>query len=158
MSSDTTSNIVKTAIARLLAYVDDAGHSIGDYVGTGASARIFANLAPDNVAYPYIVLRKFNSETSPEYGNLRQEYDLDVRCYGRPRGAKEQETELIADLVEGALLTWQESSTTLGLTYSHKSSRDTSEPDADPPDRDIVTVAVVVRCASWPKYVTNALT
>lgn len=154
MASDTTGNLLKTIIARILAFADDSNRDVGDYVG----ARVYVSQAPDDVAYPYVVLQKRPAQTDPEYANLREEYLIEALCVGAPR-SKEQETELIADLVEAALLTWHESSAALGLSFGMRTEeRSTLPPDESPFDRNIVAVRVTVRCCSWSKRLTNALT
>lgn len=153
MSSDATSNQLKTVIARLLAYQNDAGQQLSTYI----AARVYVSQAPDDTSGTYLVVRKINTELDPEVGNLREEFDIEITGYGRPR-SKEQEVELVVDLAEEALITWKESSPALGLSYGRYANRDTEEPDPDPEDRDLVKVRTLVRCASWAKRLSNALT
>lgn len=158
MSSDITGNLIKTAIARILAYTQDGGTTVTTYVGSGSSARVYVSKAPDDAQYPYVVLRKMESESDPDYPNLREEYVIEAMCYGRPR-SKEQETEQIADLVEEALLTWHESSAANGLTYGVElDKRDTEPAFPEAVDSDIVAIRVRVRCCTWSKRLSNALT
>lgn len=153
MPSDSTSNLVTTIVDRLKTYTDVNGYSVNALTG----GRIFVNQAPDNSAAPYVVVRKGNTETDPDYGNLRQGFDLEANCYGRPRGG-EQDVELIADLVEGALLSWREASAANGLSFCEFTDRETMPPPLDPVDREFVQVVVLARIASWAKYNINALT
>jgi len=159
MATDTTGDRQNTIRDRMLAFVDDAGRHIGQYVGTGANARIYHTQAPDPATYPYIVVRNSAGETDPEFANLFEEFDVEITVYHRPRGAAEKEAELIADLAEAAILTWHESSAALGLTYGQRRKhRETLRPDPDAEIRDLIEVELVVQCGSWPKKLTNALT
>lgn len=153
MGSDSTVNLVKTAIARILAYTNDGGASVGTYIGT----RCYANRAPDNTSGTYIVVRLTNSEDDPELGGLRVEFDAEITVFGR--GAdKAQEVETVLDLAEEALLTWHESSAANGLTYGMRIQRETEPLDTDPEDRSLVATRSAVRCCSWQKRLSNALT
>lgn len=159
MSSDTTGDRLNTIRDRLLAFVDDSGRQLSTYVGVGASARIFSSLAHDQTAYPYLVVRSSSGETDPEFANLRETFDVEITVYHRPRGTNQKEAELLADLAEAALLTWQESSASLGLTYGqYRKHRETLTPEPDADVRDLVEIELVVTCGSWPRKLTNALT
>ena len=154
MATDTTSAQLKAAIARLLAYSDDSGRDVADFV----TDRLYVSQAPENAPHPYIVVRKASGATDPEYGNLLEEFELEIDCWGRPRHSKEQETELIADLCEGAMLTWHESSAVLGLTYGMSVERETLDNEQNPELRDIVGIRLRARVACWPRRLSNALT
>lgn len=150
-----TSDQLKSVVARLLAYVDDSGNTLGTRWGASG---LYVSQAPDSTsATRYGVVRKINTQSSPEYSNTSQLFDLEVMCYGRPRSS-EQDVEFDADLAEGALLTWTESSSALGLTFARESQRDTLPALPDPYDRELVTVRLVVSCRSFAKYLINALT
>lgn len=154
MSSDSTVNLAKTAVARILAYQNDAGADVGDYVDT----RVYANRAPDNTSGTYVVVRLINIEDDPDYpAGLRIEFDVEITVFGRGAN-KAQEVETVLDLAEEALLTWHESSATNGLTYGMRLQRETEPVDTDPEDRTLVAARSAVRCCSWSKRLSNALT
>lgn len=151
MATDTTPNQIKTIVARILAYQNDAGQDVGDYV----SDRVFVGAAPDSTTGTYIVLRKLRVETRDF--NLCEDYDIEITAYSRPL-SKAQEVELVADLAEEALLTWHESSDALGLSYGMHVVRETEPIETDPEDRNLVAARTAVRCTSWTKRMSNALT
>lgn len=152
-----TSDMLKSVVARLLAFTDDSGNTLNTRLGANG---VWIGRAPDNVftsTARWIVVRKINTQSSIDFGNTAQTFDIEVMCYGRGAGA-EQAVELDADLAEAALLTWFESGASLGITWGRQSERDTLEPPPEPYDRELVTVRIAVNCLSFPKYLTNALT
>lgn len=157
MPSDTTPALMQSAYDRLLAFVDDTGRTLSTYVGTDPTARIYMDEAPTENAYPYIILRHTRGRPDPEVGNLREFFDIEAHCVHRQRD-KEIDCETIADLVEEALLTWQESGPTLGLTCGQSSTRETMPTLTDPSNRDLIEVVVTVTCFSWSIRLSNALT
>jgi hypothetical protein len=154
--SDSTEAHVDAAVAHVKAYVSP---TTGKTVLLLAAGRVYGGQAPPAAAYPHVVLRKTNAGADPEYNNLREVFDLEATCIHQSR-QKLSDCEAIADLIEQALLSWRESSPEIGLTFGQTSVRDTDPPDDEllPKDRDLVTVRVVVRCASWPRRLTAAMT
>ena len=150
MSSDTTKALLQSANDRLLAYVDNAGRKLTDYIGLD-SPRLFIRIAPDACTYPYVVIRIMQSDTDTDYSNLRAIVQIEALCVHR---ADDGNVELVADLVEDALLTWRESSDTLGITFGQSSTRESREPINDPINRDLAEVALTVTCGSWEKRLT----
>lgn len=144
---------MKTAVARVLAYQNDAGADVGDYV----SDRVYVGRAPDNTSGTYIILRQINVESDPDYPGLRDEFDIEITVFGRGAG-KAQEVETVLDLAEEALITWHESSAANGLTYGISKTRESEPVETDPEDRTLMASRALVHCASWPKRLSNALT
>src|SRR5689334_230452 len=99
MTTASTTDFVKAIVDRIRDYTDAASRSVGSI----CDDRVFVTQAPDDAAYPYVVLR-LDTRSDPDTCNIREEFELDVTAYGRPR-AKEQETELLAELILKALLT-----------------------------------------------------
>lgn len=121
--------------------------------------QVYISQAPDNATGLYVVLRKINTRSSPEYSNLRQSFDIEAMCFGRPRSA-EATVETIVDVVEQSLLTWQDGgSSTLGLSFAKDTqARDTLPMLPDPYDRELVQVRLLMNCVSWARYYSDALT
>lgn len=153
MTTTSRSALVKTIVDRLKTYVDAGGNSIG----TLASNRVYVTQAPDDTAFPCLVVRAINWQTTAELNNTQATFDLEVMVMHRPRSA-EQAAELLGDLVEEAMLTWRESSAALGLSFANTSRRDTYPPLPTPADRELVQHRVMVSCTTWPHYLTAALT
>lgn len=151
MSSDTTKALLQTAYDRLIAYSDGAGRTLADYIGNNPK-RLYVRVAPDAISCPYVVLRASDATPDVEFSNLRAHITFEARCIHR---AEDGNVEQIADLVEEALLTWQESSPTLGLTRGQSSRRESVEPEKDSSNRDLAEVIVYVTCVSWATRLTG---
>lgn len=153
MASDTTPSLVKTIVARILAYANDAGADVGDYLGT----RVYVRRAPSPKTYPYQVVRLERRRPDPELGNVAERFDIVLETFGRPQST-EQTCELAHDLAEEALLTWRESSAALGLSFGVGSDRESVEPTDDPEENDLVHIRSRVECLSFTKRLSNAHT
>jgi hypothetical protein len=152
MSTASRSALVKTIVDRLKAYADGSGNSIN----TLTTGRVYVNQAPDATAFPCVVLRMLSWQTQAQFNNTQATFDLEVMVMHRPR-SKEQEAELIGDLVEEALLTWRESGASLGLSHANTSRRETIPPLPLPADRELVQHRLVISCTTWPRFLTTAL-
>jgi hypothetical protein len=142
MSTATTVDLMKTIVARLIA---------------AGITRVYVSQAPDLAVFPYAVVRKINAQSAPEYQNARENFELEMMFFGRPR-ATEQAVEALADTAVASMLTWVESGATLGLSFTDRYSRDSLPPPGDPGDRELVQVRVLFECSSWPRYLTVPLT
>jgi hypothetical protein len=151
MSSDTTKAQLQTVYDRLIAYADSAGRKLTDYLSV-SSPRLYVRLSSDAVQYPYVVFRVSDAEPDVEFANLRTHFTIEARCVHR---TEDGTVEQIADLVEEALLTWQESSALLGFTRGQSSRRESQEPLTDAPNRDLAEVTVYVTCFSWATRLTG---
>lgn len=147
--SDSTNGDIDAIVARIKAYTSPTASTT---VARLAAGRVYGWQAPDNAAFPHVVVRKINARTDPQYAHLRENYDIEAMCFHqRP---KERDCESIADVVEQSLLSWRESSTTLGLTFARTAQRDRLPYLNDAANKDIVTVRVIVGVAAFPKRLT----
>lgn len=144
MSTASTAGLMNTIWTRLTS----APYSI---------ARVYISQAPDAAVFPYIVFRKINGTSAPEYQNARENFEIEFMIFGRPR-SMEQAVEALGDTVLAAMLTWTESGATLGLTFAQSYQRDSLPPPPDPGDRELVQVRIAFQCATWPRYLTVPLT
>jgi hypothetical protein len=144
-----TADFLQAARDRVKEFVSARGDSIGTICGE----RIFLRMAPDNVAMPYVVVTLDGSESDPGFSNLKREFQLGILGVS----SDPQESELLADLGEAALLTWRNSSAAEGLMYGVRAARDTTEPN-DPALRDRCETRVVVTLAAWTQPLTSANT
>lgn len=143
MSTETIPEQMQTIVARLR---DDAGLT-----------KVYISQAPDDaMTGRQTVVRKINALGDPAFANLRETFDLEVMCYGRPRST-EQAVEADAEAALVSLLTWRESGAAVGLSFARTWSKTTLPPPPAPADRELVTVRVVVSCVSWPAYLTTPL-
>lgn len=131
----------------------------GTTIGTLTSNRVIIDWAPDNTQFPCVVMRIIDWQSDASLSNMAVTFDVEVMVYGRGRTPSTVSTvKQIADLAEQALLTWKESSATLGLTFGQFSQRDTVPPPPEPADREVFAERVLVTCQSFPRYITDALT
>lgn len=149
MSTTSQSAIIETIAARLLAYSFG-----GTAIATLAGSRVYIDWPPDSAAFPCVVARI----ASWQSGNVMADFELECMVYGRGRtAANARAVKQIADLIEQAMLTWLESSPTLGLSYGKTVDRETLPVPPDPFDRDVMAERVAVSCSTVPRYVTDAL-
>lgn len=153
MSSTSQSAVIETIVARLLAYSFG-----GTTINTLAGGRVYIDWPPDDAAFPNVLVRITNWQSDPQYGNARSTFDVEIMVYGRGRSATNARTvKQIADLAEQALLTWRESSSTLGLSFGRTSERETAPPPPDPFDREVMAERILVNGVSWARYLTDAI-
>lgn len=150
-TTDSTTDFVKAIVTRIRDYADANSRS----VGTICDDRVFVSQAPDNADYPYVVLL-IDTRTDPDTANIKERFELTATAYGRPR-AKEQETELLAELILKALLTWRVSGASDGLVVVTSAQRNSDPPLDEPEDRDIVARGVIAEGYSYPLYLTSAV-
>lgn len=153
MSTTSQSAIIETIVARLLAYSFG-----GTTIATLAGSRVYIDWPPDSASFPCVVARIANWQSDPQLGNVMADFDLECMVYGRGRTAPNARTvKQIADLIEQAMLTWLESSPTLGLSYGNTVNRETLPIPPDPFDRDVMAERVAVSCSTVPRYITDVL-
>lgn len=153
MTTTSQSAVAETIHARLLAYTFG-----GASIATLAGSRLYIDWPPDNAAFPCAVIRIANWQSDRQLGNVMANFDLECMVYGRGRTAANARTvKQIADLIEQAMLTWLESSPTLGLSFGNDVSRETLPVPPDPFDRDVMAERVTVSCSTVPRYVTDVL-
>lgn len=156
MSSDSSTAQLNAAIARVKTYTSP---TLATTVGRLTSNRVYPWQAPAAAPFPHVVIRKQNGVTNRELGNAQEMFDLEATCVAHPR-ENEVRAEELADIVQQALLTWRESSSTIGLTLAlNLKSRDREESDIDTAtNQEVVVVRLVVECVSWPRLLTAAVT
>lgn len=150
MSTLDETAVAKMVVARLLAYVSPAAISVATLTGS----KVYVSQAPDNTTGLYVVVRIINGQTDAQFNNLKENFDIECMCFGRPRSAQ-QSVESLGTVVKQALLSWRDSSLTDGLTFGQTAQRDVLPPNPDPADRELVQVRVVVSCTTWPTYLTS---
>lgn len=150
MSLIKTTDVLKAAVARLLAYVSDAGDSLQ----TICNGHGYYRGAPDNVTGPYFVVTRVGGETDPEFNNLKEEFELDILLVD----SDAERVELMADLAVAAMITWRVSSAADGLVYGRTAARVTESLNDEVPQRDRHEARVAAVCAAWPRVLTDALT
>lgn len=153
MSTTSQSAVAETIHAHLLAYSFG-----GNAIATLTGSRVFIDWPPDNAAFPCAVIRIANWQPDPQYGHAFVNFNLECMVYGRGRSAANARTvKQIADLIEQAMLTWLESSPTLGLSFGKTPTRETLPVPPDPFDRDVMAERVSVSCETVPRYITDVL-
>lgn len=112
---------------------------------------VYLSQAPDNVDYPYAVLR-FASQREGAYGGDRLHGDLEIQVYGRPR-AMMGTVEGIADAMQQALQRWTDV-TNGNYVASREDRRETLPMYGSPADREVCAVRLVFDVVAWPRYLS----
>jgi hypothetical protein len=152
MSTSSTSAQLKTIAQRIQAYTGPSGSTVNTLCG----GRIYLRQPAADAPFPHLVVRKVSASSDREFQNLRELFELEVTAYARSRSGDDAVDD-IADLVQQALLSWVESSPTLGATFTKSVRRDRLSFVASPADPEVVAVRLLFECASWPIYATAAL-
>lgn len=85
----------------------------------------------------------------------RDTFVVEVMLIGRPSD-KMPLLNLCADLCDGAMLGWIDS--TSGLLFTRKRQRDTVPPFDDPADREVRQIRLLYPFVAWPRYLNDPLT
>lgn len=149
-----SSDLLQSAVAHLITYVNDRGDSIGTLCGDPSHARVFIRGAPDDVTMPYIVLTKAVGASDPECSNLTEEVEIDARCVD----SDPERVELLGDLAQQAFLTWRVASAAEGLCRVVATRRVTPELNEEPELRDRHEVIVTAECSVIAPRLVDALT
>lgn len=107
---------------------------------------------PDNIEYPYGIMRLQARTRSGEYAGEREAMDLELLLYDRPR-AQQYVVEGYADIADQALLRYADSSA--GVVISGESERDTLPMNTPVSDREVVAVRCVYHLVVWPQFLTQ---
>lgn len=149
-STATTAAIYALLRETALAFEDLTGDSLTSlgvpmYIGTGPAA-------PD-WARPYVIMRLFNRTTSGNTHGQREEMQLELQVFGRPRGVQAQPVEQVGDILDGWLLQYR--SAVAGLMFSKSRTRDTLPTFSDPADREVYQIRLVAAVTVWSQLFTQ---
>ena len=142
-------------VARLKSYVSP---TLGRSVSQLTAGHVYNEHGGKNVVsavakFPHVTVRKVNAQSDPQVMS-RENFDVEILVHhrGRPNGHRAEE---IADVAEQAMLSWLDSSPSVGLTVGQSVRRDTL-PMVDSVShlREVVTVRLVVGCYAWSKRTT----
>ena len=154
--SDTTStdNLFTQLRTRLLTFAPLAGATLMTRLGgtTLNNSRLWKDAPPDSALYPFGVMRIINRISEGRYNGEREQFDLEVILYGRPR-SQAVSVEDAADVCDQAMLRYADGAS--GLTFSRERQRDSLPDLADPADREVVQVRLVYSAVVWPRMLTQ---
>jgi hypothetical protein len=151
MSTTSTQGMIQDLRARLLNFVPRSG----DTLNTSLGGRLYTTQAPDNVTYPYAVVRLMDRQQTVGDQGFRTRGEIEVSIFDRPR-SQQWRAEAIADVVQQAFLHWDLK--TSGLMFAQHSRRVTMPPAPTPMDRELVQIAVYVPIVAWPVMFTQYFT
>lgn len=150
MSAASTEALYKALRTRLLTF-QALGSPTPDTLGDSLTD-IWIVQGPDNAEYPYGIMRLQARMRSGEYAGEREEMDLELLLYDRPR-AQQYAVEEYADIADQALLRYASSSA--GFVFSGSSERDTIPMNTPISDREVVAVRCVYHLIVWPQFLTQ---
>lgn len=152
MSTTSTRSLMQDLRSRLLTFQPASGERLNESIGD----RLYTSQAPDDVTYPYGVVRLMPRRQTVGDQGFREAMELEIQLFDRPRG-QQWRLEAIADVVQQAFLHWQQASS--GLVFAQHSRRVGPLPPApEPMDRELVQIAVYVPIVSWPVMFTQYFT
>jgi hypothetical protein len=151
MSTTSTQGMMQDIRSRLLTFEPRTGSALGDVL-----TALYTNQAPDNVTYPYAVVRLMDRQQTVGDQGFRTRGEIEVSIFDRPR-SQQWRAETIADVVQQAFLHWDLK--TSGLMFAQHSRRVGPLPPAPAPmDRELVQIAVYVPIVAWPVMFTQYFT
>jgi hypothetical protein len=152
MSTTSTQGMMQDLRSRLLTFQPRSG----DTLDTSLGGRLYTTQAPDNVTYPYAVVRLMDRQQTVGDQGFRTRGEIEVQIFDRPR-SQQWRAEAIADVVQQAFLHWDLK--TSGLMFAQHSRRVGPLPPAPAPmDRELVHIAVYVPIVAWPVMFTQYFT
>jgi hypothetical protein len=151
MSTTSTQGMMQDLRSRLLTFQPRTGDRLEQSIGD----RLYTK-APDNVIYPYAVVRLMDRQQTVGDQGFRTRGEIEVQIFDRPR-SQQWRAEAIADVVQQAFLHWDLK--TSGLMFAQHSRRVGPLPPAPAPmDRELVQIAVYVPIVAWPVMFTQYFT
>ena len=147
MSTASTTATWQEIRDRVLDFAPPGG---GSTLRTSLTGGLHFGHAPDNVTYPYGVLR-FTASREGEDGDHREVLLAELMLYNRPRAVGLKVIEAFADLADQALYKWV-STTDGGPMFSGPRTRATLPVFPEPADRDIAAIRLLYRIVAWPKW------
>jgi hypothetical protein len=151
MSTTSTQGMMQDLRSRLLTFQPRTGDRLEQSIGD----RLYTK-APDNVIYPYAVVRLMDRQQTVGDQGFRTRGEIEVQIFDRPR-SQQWRAEAIADVVQESFLHWDLK--TSGLMFAQHSRRVGPLPPAPAPmDRELVQIAVYVPIVAWPVMFTQYFT
>ena len=150
MSAATTEALYTSLRTALLAF-QPAGGATPESLGALLTG-LWVVQGPDNVSYPYGIMRLQSRQSSGEYSGDRETVGLELTLYDRPR-KQQYAVEGYADVAEQALLRYRD--VTSGLVFARERQRDTLPQGTGPADREVVGVRLVFPLVVWPVWLTQ---
>ena len=150
MSTTSTQGMMQDLRTRLLTFEPRTGDPLSDRL-----TALYTVQAPDNVTYPYAVVRLVSRQQTEGYGGLRESFEVELSIFDRPR-AQQWRAEGIADVATEAFLRWDIGSS--GLMFSRHVRRVTMPPAPSPMDRELVHLVLFVPVVAWPVMLTQYVT
>ena len=151
MNTSTTQGMIGDLRSRLLNFTPRSGATLQASLG----GRLYTVQAPDDVTYPYAVLRLVSRAQTEGYGGLRESFEVELQIFDRPRG-QQWRAEGIADVATQAFLRWDIG--TSGLMFSRHVRRVVMPPAPSPMDRELVQITLFVPVVAWPVMLTQYVT
>lgn len=155
MATESELATLKVIRTRLLTFTPSGGSSGAALLGTGPGAasdgKLHIDQAPDNVTFPYGVMRFVDWTPEGEDGGYAHRGQLECQLFHRPRG-EASAIKTIADQFERALRKWVY--TTSGIIVIQSVTRGSITYEA-PADRELVQERLLASLYAHPQYLTQ---
>ncbi len=151
MTTASTQSMMTDLRNRLLTFAPMSGSTLQTSLG----GRLYVVQAPDDVTYPYAVMRLVDRRQTDGYGGFRESFEIELMVFDRPR-SQQWRAEGIADVATQAFLGWDLASS--GLMFSRHVRRVVMPPAPSPMDRELVQIVLFVPVVAWPVMLSQYVT
>ena len=147
-----TTTVSTTAIenalrARILAFADPSGATVGDYLGT----RLYIDAVPADVQFPHALMRYLPTFQDPAHDEARVQAELEILVYGRT-DAQRATVKLVGDLIEQAFIRWRHNDSGDGLMFSRQRTRQGLPAFPAPADSEVSGERHLISLVVWPHF------
>ena len=152
-SEDAQLLVIRT---RLLTFVPMVGATLAVRLGTlassGSDGKLYLMEAPENVTFPYAVMKPYGTGLSREDGKFSGQKQIEIQIYHTPRDM-EATIRAMGDVIEQAWRHWVDGGN--GVVFATgKPERQTIKFEP-PADREMIAERLVLSYVSYPLYLTQ---
>lgn len=143
ISTEAIENALRTAI---LAYTVGSA-DVGDYIGT----RLYIDAPPDDVTFPYALMRYLPATPNPEYPQERIQAELEIQVFGRT-DAQRLTVKAVGDLLEQCFLRYRHNDNNQGMMFSRHRARTVLPAFTAPADSEVSGERHLISLVVWPHF------
>lgn len=163
-STDSLDRVLAVARTRLLTFVPNShpvqgtntiASRLGTATGAGSDGKLYKNRAPDNISYPYGVMRFVGIFTGGDDGgyNIRGPIELQFYGYG---ASMEGLISSCMDVAEEAWRDWCVLAVNDSIVAQRSYGRAPVPYESDPADRELICHRILLPFYATPQYKAGA--